>query len=195
MAPEYALWGYLTDKADVYSFGVVLLEIVSGKSNSNYMPSHRFICLLDWVQHLLFLLAVRSVNESSYFKVYTYLLLQACHLQENKSIYELIDERLGSEVDREEVERIVKVAVLCTNATPSIRPTMSEAVKMIEGELAIPDAVGEGDTESRIRAMNDFRKERQNKSSSGGQIEASRMDPGFSSFASEFSEITGDRSS
>lgn len=49
MAPEYALWGYLTDKADVYSFGVVLLETVSGKNNNNYMPSHTSICLLDWV--------------------------------------------------------------------------------------------------------------------------------------------------
>ncbi|RWR96265.1 Protein kinase domain-containing protein [Cinnamomum micranthum f. kanehirae] len=38
MAPEYALRGYLTDKADVYSFGIVALEIVSGKSNTNYRP-------------------------------------------------------------------------------------------------------------------------------------------------------------
>ena len=38
MAPEYAMRGYLTDKADVYSFGVVLLEIVSGKSNAGFKP-------------------------------------------------------------------------------------------------------------------------------------------------------------
>lgn len=50
MAPEYALWGYLTYKADVYSFGVVALEIVSGKNNNNYMPSNNYICLLDWVR-------------------------------------------------------------------------------------------------------------------------------------------------
>lgn len=49
MAPEYALWGYLTNKVDVYSFGVVLLETVSGKNNNNYMPSNNSICLLDWV--------------------------------------------------------------------------------------------------------------------------------------------------
>lgn len=49
MAPEYALWGHLSDKADVYSFGVVALEIVSGKNNNNYMPSEYYICLLDWV--------------------------------------------------------------------------------------------------------------------------------------------------
>ena len=46
MAPEYALWGYLTDKADVYSFGVVALEIISGKNNNNYMPSNSScVCL------------------------------------------------------------------------------------------------------------------------------------------------------
>ncbi|XP_057797648.1 probable LRR receptor-like serine/threonine-protein kinase RFK1 isoform X2 [Salvia miltiorrhiza] len=165
MAPEYALWGYLTDKADVYSFGVVLLEIVSGKSNSNYMPSHNFICLLDW----------------------------ACHLQESKHIDELIDERLGSRVDRKEVERVVKVALLCTNATPSVRPTMSEAVRMMEGSLAIPDTVAEGSTESRMKAMNNFRKEsRIDTSSSGDRIEPSRINPSFSSFATDFSEISGD---
>ncbi|KVI10548.1 Concanavalin A-like lectin/glucanase, subgroup [Cynara cardunculus var. scolymus] len=41
MAPEYALRGYLTDKADVYSYGIVLLEIVSGaialKNGGNLM--------------------------------------------------------------------------------------------------------------------------------------------------------------
>lgn len=38
MAPEYAMHGYLTDKADVFSFGAVALEIVSGKKNTNGGP-------------------------------------------------------------------------------------------------------------------------------------------------------------
>lgn len=54
MAPEYALWGYLSDKADVYSFGIVVLEIVSGKNNNSYMPSNNCICLLDWVPFFAF---------------------------------------------------------------------------------------------------------------------------------------------
>ena len=49
MAPEYALWGYLTNKADIYSFGVVALEIVSGKSNTSYKPENECVCLLDLV--------------------------------------------------------------------------------------------------------------------------------------------------
>lgn len=52
MAPEYALWGYLTYKADVYSFGVVALEIVAGKNIMKYRPSETSVCLLDWVRNL-----------------------------------------------------------------------------------------------------------------------------------------------
>lgn len=52
MAPEYALWGYLTDKVDVYSFGVVALELVSGKNNIKFRPNENYVCLLDWVRSL-----------------------------------------------------------------------------------------------------------------------------------------------
>lgn len=61
MAPEYAMRGYLTAKADVYSFGVVALEIVSGKSNTNYRPKEEFVYLLDWV-----------IMTSSFFPYFTF---------------------------------------------------------------------------------------------------------------------------
>ncbi|XP_038686388.1 cold-responsive protein kinase 1-like isoform X3 [Tripterygium wilfordii] len=35
LAPEYAIRGQLTRKADIYSYGVLLLEIISGRSNTN----------------------------------------------------------------------------------------------------------------------------------------------------------------
>ncbi len=63
MAPEYAMRGYLTDKADVYSFGVVVLEIVSGKSNTSYRPREEFVYLLDWV-----------IEKLLSFTVYSYIL-------------------------------------------------------------------------------------------------------------------------
>ncbi|KAJ6966264.1 LRR receptor-like serine/threonine-protein kinase [Populus alba x Populus x berolinensis] len=65
MAPEYAMRGYLTDKADVYSFGVVALEIVSGKSNTNYRPKEEFVYLLDWVIHIYISFTLR-MSMSSY---------------------------------------------------------------------------------------------------------------------------------
>lgn len=69
MAPEYALWGYLTYKADVYSFGIVVLEIVSGKSNYNYIPSSQCFCLLDWVSLILHPCSVKKSLKLIYVKI------------------------------------------------------------------------------------------------------------------------------
>ena len=51
-------------------------------------------------------------------------------MQQSGSFIELVDETLGSEVNIEEAETMVKVALLCTNASPTIRPTMSEVVSV-----------------------------------------------------------------
>ncbi|KAI5331847.1 hypothetical protein L3X38_021973 [Prunus dulcis] len=81
MAPEYALWGYLTDKADVYSFGVVALELLSGKNNIKYRPNENFVCLLDW----------------------------ALVLQQKGNLMELVDPKLGSQFKKEEAMRMIKI--------------------------------------------------------------------------------------
>ncbi|KAJ6801689.1 putative LRR receptor-like serine/threonine-protein kinase isoform X2 [Iris pallida] len=106
MAPEYAMRGYLTDKADVYSFGVVTLEIVSGKSNTSFRPREDFVYLLDW----------------------------AYVLQEQGSIIELVDERLGKNYSDKEAMQMLNLALACTNPSPSLRPTMSSVVSMLEGQ-------------------------------------------------------------
>ncbi|KAL3739800.1 hypothetical protein ACJRO7_021119 [Eucalyptus globulus] len=139
MAPEYALWGYLTYKADVYSFGVVALEIVSGKSNNSSLPSDDFFCLLDW----------------------------ACHLQQTGNLMRLVNEKLKAEVNEEEAKIMIKVALLCTNASPSLRPMMSEVVNMLEGKMAVPDVIPEPSTyceDLRFKAMRDLRKHGQQQS-------------------------------
>ncbi|KAM1461831.1 hypothetical protein ACFXTO_046961 [Malus domestica] len=115
MAPEYAMRGYLTDKADVYSFGVVALEIVSGKSNTNYRPKEEFVYLLDW----------------------------AYVLQERGSLLELVDPALGSEYSSEETMVVLNVALLCTNASPTLRPTMTQVVSMLEGRTAVQDLLSD----------------------------------------------------
>lgn len=144
MAPEYALWGYLTYKADVYSFGVLVLEIVSGKSNNSFVPNEECLCLLDW----------------------------ACQLQQSGNLMELVDEKLKPEIDRGEAEMVIKVVLLCTNASPSLRPTMSEVVNMLEGRATIPDSVpgpGRYSEDLRFKAMRDLRRHTQGRSMSGSQ--------------------------
>ncbi|XP_066397270.1 probable LRR receptor-like serine/threonine-protein kinase At1g07650 isoform X4 [Miscanthus floridulus] len=109
MAPEYAMRGYLTDKADVYSFGVVVLEIVSGKSNTNYRPKEDFVYLLDW----------------------------ACVLHERGTLLELVDPDLGSNYSTEEALLMLNVALLCTTAAPTLRPKMSKVVSLLEGSTPL----------------------------------------------------------
>lgn len=115
MAPEYAMRGYLTCKADVYSFGVVALEVVSGKSNTNYRPIEEFVYLLDW----------------------------AYVLQERGNLLELVDPALGSEYSSEEAMILLNVALLCTNAAPTLRPTMSQVVSMLEGRTNVQELLSD----------------------------------------------------
>ncbi|KAF7151481.1 hypothetical protein RHSIM_Rhsim02G0088700 [Rhododendron simsii] len=124
MAPEYALWGYLTNKADVYSFGVVALEIVAGRDNMKYRPNENYVCLLDW----------------------------ALVLRQQGCLMDLVDPKLGSDFNKEEAMRMTKVALVCTNPSPALRPTMSDVVSMLEGKLGIEELV----TDPRIYG-DDFR--------------------------------------
>ena len=50
MAPEYAMRGQLSLKVDAYSFGVLVLEIVSGRKNSDIKFQHEMQSLLEWVR-------------------------------------------------------------------------------------------------------------------------------------------------
>ncbi|KAG5561362.1 hypothetical protein RHGRI_004405 [Rhododendron griersonianum] len=102
--------------------------------------------------------------------------IQACHLPQGENFTDLVDPKLGSEVNKEEVERMVKVALLCTNASPSLRPTMSEAVSMLEGRMTIPSIIPDPNSyieDLRFKAMRDFHEETQKHSSSRSQTQNS----------------------
>ncbi|XP_019449223.1 PREDICTED: probable leucine-rich repeat receptor-like serine/threonine-protein kinase At3g14840 [Lupinus angustifolius] len=111
MAPEYAMHGYLTDKADVYSFGIVALEIVSGRSNTISQLTQECFSLLDWV-HVL---------------------------KAKGNLMEVVDKRLGEEFNEEEAMLIIKVSLLCTNFSPTLRPAMSSVVNMLEGKSIVQE--------------------------------------------------------
>ncbi|KAK9936669.1 hypothetical protein M0R45_013498 [Rubus argutus] len=103
----------ISDLSDVYSFGVVALELVSGKNNIKYRPTENYVCLLDW----------------------------ALVLQQKGSLMELVDPKLGSEFNKEGAMRMIKVALLCTNPSPALRPTMSAALSMLEGRAIIHELI------------------------------------------------------
>ncbi|KAM0063602.1 putative protein kinase RLK-Pelle-DLSV family [Helianthus debilis subsp. tardiflorus] len=106
LAPEYAMRGHLTEKADVFGFGVVALEIISGRPNSDPTLEDDQIYLLEW----------------------------AWNLHETNSEVELVDEEL-SEFDENEVKRVTRIALLCTQTSPMQRPSMSRVVAMLSGDM------------------------------------------------------------
>ncbi|CAL8148933.1 unnamed protein product [Prunus armeniaca] len=106
LAPEYAMRGHLTEKADVFGFGVVALEILSGRPNSDNNLDREKIYLLEW----------------------------AWTLHENDQSLGLVDPRL-TEFDENEATRLIKTALLCTQASPMMRPSMSRVVAMLSGDI------------------------------------------------------------
>jgi hypothetical protein len=54
---------------------------------------------------------------------------------------EIVDPKLQSEFNKEEAERMIKLTLLCTNASPSLRPAMSEVVSMLEGQTSIQEMI------------------------------------------------------
>ncbi|KAF5781441.1 putative protein kinase RLK-Pelle-DLSV family [Helianthus annuus] len=106
LAPEYAMRGHLTEKADVFGFGVLALEIICGRPNSDSTLEDEKIYLLEW----------------------------AWNLHEANSEVELVDEEL-SEFDEDELKRVTRIALLCTQTSPLQRPPMSRVVAMLSGDI------------------------------------------------------------
>nr|XP_034909294.1 probable LRR receptor-like serine/threonine-protein kinase At1g07650 [Populus alba] len=66
-------------------------------------------------------------------------LLRAYVLQERGSLSEVVDPELGSEYSSGEAMVILNVALLCTNASPTLRPTRSQVASMLEGQTSVED--------------------------------------------------------
>ncbi|XP_006646921.1 cold-responsive protein kinase 1-like isoform X2 [Oryza brachyantha] len=109
LAPEYAIRGQVTRKSDVYSFGVLLLEIISGRSNTNTRLPYEDQILLErtWVHY------------------------------EEGDLEKIIDASLDDDLDVEQACRFLKIGLLCTQDVTKHRPTMSVVVRMLTGELDV----------------------------------------------------------
>lgn len=71
---------------------------------------------------------------------------------------------------------MMKVALLCTNASASLRPTMSEVVNMLEGRMPVPYLIPETGSyteDLRFKAMRDLHRQKEDQSWSGSQTQNS----------------------
>lgn len=110
LAPEYALYGQLTEKSDVYSFGILILEIMSGRKVLDTSNSS-VLLITDWAW---------------------------THAKSGK-IEEILDESIREGGPKRIMERFVFVGILCAHVMVALRPTISEALKMLEGDIDIPN--------------------------------------------------------
>ncbi|XP_039069783.1 probable LRR receptor-like serine/threonine-protein kinase At5g10290 isoform X1 [Hibiscus syriacus] len=108
IAPEYLSTGKSSERTDVFGYGIMLLELVTGQRAIDFsrLEDEDDVLLLDYVKKL----------------------------EREKKLDEIVDRNLKQDYSIEEVEAMIQVALLCTQASPEDRPPMSEVVRMLEGE-------------------------------------------------------------
>ncbi|XP_028764716.1 probable LRR receptor-like serine/threonine-protein kinase At5g45780 isoform X2 [Neltuma alba] len=114
IAPEYLSTGQSSEKTDVFGFGILLLELITGQKALDAGNGQiQKGMILDWVKTLF----------------------------EEKRLEMLVDRDLRGRFDPIELEQAVKLSLQCTQSHPSLRPKMSEILRILEG------LVGQGQPE------------------------------------------------
>ncbi|KAM0924096.1 hypothetical protein ACQ4PT_005090 [Festuca glaucescens] len=108
IAPEYLSTGKSSERTDVFGYGIMLLELVTGQRAIDFsrLEEEEEVLLLDHVKKL----------------------------QREGQLGSIVDRNLSQDYEGEEVEMMIQIALLCTQASPEDRPSMSDVVRMLEGE-------------------------------------------------------------
>ncbi|XP_057847296.1 L-type lectin-domain containing receptor kinase IV.3 [Cryptomeria japonica] len=110
IAPEITITGKVTPSSDVFSFGVVLLEVACGRRPVDLSKDNEQIVLMDWVRDLY----------------------------QNGSILHAADPNLNGMYDVEEMERVLKLGLLCTHPLPDKRLDIKTVLQILEGRAPLP---------------------------------------------------------
>ncbi|CAN6205234.1 unnamed protein product [Urochloa humidicola] len=103
LAPEYAMWGKVSESCDVYSFGVLLLELVSARRPLEKLPGGVKREIVQW----------------------------AAPLVERRKWDRIADPRLAGRFDAHQLRAVVEAAMLCAQSDAESRPAMAEVVEML----------------------------------------------------------------
>jgi len=110
LPPEATTRGKASRESDVYSFGVVALEISCGRKAIESSRNEEQIYLVDWVS------ALHGIGE----------------------ILKASDPSLYGHFDEKEMETLMIVGLWCTHTDYLLRPTIRQAVQMLNFEAPLP---------------------------------------------------------
>lgn len=97
----------MNEKTDIYSFGVVLLELTTGRQ-ANYGDEDT--CLAKWAWRFL---------------------------QDENQIVDALDAEIKEACYLDEMSRVFKLGILCTNRLPAKRPNMKSVLEVLVNPLVI----------------------------------------------------------
>lgn len=117
LAPELTKTGKPTTSSDVFAFGALLLEVACGRRPIEAKALPEKLIIVDWVWDKW----------------------------KEGAILEVVDPRLNGECDEMEVVMVLKLGLMCSNNTPSKRPSMRLVVRYLEGEMALPETLAPPD--------------------------------------------------
>lgn len=111
LAPEYFMYGKVSDKIDVYAFGVVLLELLSGRKPIGMETPKGQESLVMWAKPLI----------------------------ETGNTRALLDPDMDGNFDLVQMQRMVLAATLCITRAARLRPKMSEILKLLRGDKDVQE--------------------------------------------------------
>jgi serine/threonine protein kinase len=111
LAPELPRTGRATTSSDVFAFGALLLEVVCGRRPIEPKAIQEELVLVDWVWEK--------------FK--------------DGRMFEVVDPKLNGDFVESEVMMVLKLGLICSNDVPTIRPSMRQVVRILDGEVELPN--------------------------------------------------------
>ncbi|KAK6777650.1 hypothetical protein RDI58_024368 [Solanum bulbocastanum] len=110
MAPECVTTGKASKETDVYSFGVVVLEIGCGRKSIEHKAEEHQVNIIEWVWRLYGMGSLREV----------------------------VDPRLSSEFNEQEVKHLLIVGLWCAHPDNNCRPSIRQATQVLNFEAPLP---------------------------------------------------------